>query len=198
MLARPPPQILPRISWLLLHVAEPLATVLTEKGTDTLWGSAVTELITVTQRFYRSEEVPTVQARAQLIVTNARGFPSATAPLVPQVLRKMRDDEMLCAMERDTVTARILTVLPTTLAQGYFAQWVESLPALAAAAHAPPPPPVSEEEHAATSEHDAEAGSECRDSGKLEMEPTENASAAPLRRAMHEAAGAPPQRTNGG
>ena len=126
MLARPPPQILPRISWLLLHVAEPLATVLTEKGTDTLWGSAVTELITVTQRFYRSEEVPTVQARAQLIVTNARGFPSATAPLVSQVLRKMRDDEMLCAMERDTVTDRILTVLPTTLAQGYFAQWVES------------------------------------------------------------------------
>ena len=91
MLARPPPQILPRISWLLLHVAKPLATVLTEKGTDTLWGSAVTELITVTQRFYRSEEVPTVQARAQLIVTNARGFPSATAPLVSQVLRKMRE-----------------------------------------------------------------------------------------------------------
>ena len=35
-------------------------------------------------------------------------------------------------------------------------------------------------------------------SGKLEMKRTENASAAPLRRAMHEAAGAPPQRTNGG
>ena len=30
------------------------------------------------------------------------------------------------------------------------------------------------------------------------MKRTENASAAPLRRAMHEAAGAPPQRTNGG